>query len=160
MTRLSALLIAFTVSQARADAPMTPPVDHVARSPNGRCTARAGVAAAQVRVSGRAPDGRAVAWSVPGWHRDLLVGNDCRWLGVGYEGLNLLNLGDGDAATPVMTFHADGGPARVVRLGELYPDLSVLPRTVSHWSWNRGTEWDGRRWTVHTVDGRVLAFAP
>lgn len=160
MIRLSALLLAFAVPQARADAPLPPPVDQVVRSPNGRCTARAEVAAAAVRVSGRAPDGRAVAWGVPGWHRDLLVGNDCRRLGVGYEGLNLLNPGDGDAATPVMTFHRNGGSARVVRLGELYPDLSVLPRTASHWSWHQGTGWDGRRWTVHTVDGRVLAFAP
>jgi hypothetical protein len=97
---------------------------------------------------------------VPGWHRVLLVGDDCRLLGIGYPGQNLLSLGDRDAATPVMTFHRDGAPMRVVRLRELYPDLVALRRTVSHWSWQRGSGWDGRRWTVHTVDGRMLTFAP
>ena len=160
MIRLSCLLVALTVLQAHADAPQPPPADHLVRSPNGRCAARAAVAAAQVTISGRAPNSKAVSWTVPGWHRVLLVGDSCRLLGVGYPGQNLLALGDREAATPMMTFHHDGGPVRVVRLGELYRDLATLPRTVSHWSWQRGSEWDGSRWTVHTVDGRVLAFTP
>ena len=160
VVRLSYLLLALATSRAHADAPQPPPTDHVVHSPNERCTGRAEVAAAQVRISGLAPGGKAVSWTVPGWHNVLLVGNDCRLLGVGYPGQNLLALGDRDAGTPVMTFHRDDGPVRVVRLGELYPDLTVLHRTVSHWSWELGSEWDGNRWTVHTVDGRVLTFAP
>ena len=157
---LSCLLFALAVPRAHANAPQPPPADHVVRSPNGRCAARAEVGAAQVTISGRAPGGEAVSWTVPGWHRVLLVGDDCRLLGVGYPGQNLLALGDRDAATPLMTFHRDSGPVRVVRLGELYRDLATLPRTASHWSWQRGSDWDGNRWTVHTVDGRVLTFAP
>ena len=157
---LSCLLLALAIPRAHADAPQPPPADYVVRSPNGRCAARAEVAAARVTIGGRAPGGKAVSWSVPGWHRVLLIGDDCQVLGVGYPGQNILALNDRNAGTPVMTFHRDGGPVRVVRLGELYPDLATLHRTVSHWSWQRGSEWDGSRWTVHTVDGRVLAFAP
>ena len=160
MIRLCCLLLALAVPRAHADGPQPPAADQVVRSPNGRCAARAEVAAAQVTIGGRAPGGEAVFWTVPGWHRVLLVGNDCRLLGVGYPGQNLLALGDRDAATAVMTFHREGGPVRVVRLGELYPDLTALSRTVSHWLWHLGSEWNGSRWIVHTVDGRVLAFAP
>ena len=160
MIRHAVLLLALAASQAHADAPPSPPADQVVRSPNGRCTARADVASAQIRISGRTSSGEAVSWSVPGWHRVLLVGDDCRLLGVGYPGQNLLALDDLDAATPVMTFYSGHGPVRVVRLGELYPDLTVLPRTVSHWSWLRTSGWDGHGWTVQTVDGRVLTFAP
>ncbi len=160
MIRPILLLLVFSATHARADSPLPPPGDHEVRSPNGRCTAWAEVASAQVRVIGRASGGEVISWSVPGWHRALLVGNDCRLLGVVYAGQNLLNLGDRQAATPVLTFHGIGGIVRVVRLGDLYPDLMVLPRTASHWSWQQGSEWDGRRWTVHTVDGRVLTFAP
>jgi len=134
MIHLGLLLLTLTVPQARADAPLTHPADHVAQSPNGHCTARAEVAAARVTVSGRALGGEAVSWSVTGWHRVLLVGDDCQLLGVGYAGVNLLELGDREAATPVMTFHRAGDPVRVVRLGKIYLDLTVLRRTASHWS--------------------------
>jgi hypothetical protein len=90
----------------------------------------------------------------------MLVGDDCRTLGIGYNGSNLLDPADREPGTPVMTFFREGGPGRVVRLGDLYPDPAVLPRTVSHLLWRQQDGWDGRRWTVHTVDGRVLEFGP
>lgn len=154
------LLLTLLATSARADEPLLPASDAEVRSPNGRCAARALVAANRVEVSGRSPDGRAVSWIIPGWHRDLSVADDCCTVGVGYPGLNLLALGGRDAGTAMMTFVHAAGPGRVVRLGELYADLAVLPRTVSHWLWQSAAGWDGERWSVRTVDGRTLEFRP
>ena len=134
MLRSELILFLLMTAAARADAPLPPPEDGEVRCPNSRCVVRAEVAAAQVRIGGRAPNGKVVSWSIPGWHRVLLVGNDCRVVGVGYHGINLLDLQDREPGTVVMTFFRSDGPARVVRLRDLYPDLAVLPRTASHWS--------------------------
>ena len=145
---------------AHADEPLPPPADYQVRSPDGRCIARAELANARVLVAPINDGGHQTLWSVPGWHRSLYVGNNCRVLGVGYDGANLLKLSDRGPDTPVMTFLLPQRVPQVVKLGALYPDMTVLPRTASHWLWYRGSRWDGRRWTVETVDGRVLTFAP
>lgn len=151
------LLLAVLATPARADAPSMPPADHTARSPDGRCVAHAELGRDRVIVSGAAGG---APWIVPGWHRSVLVADGCRTIGVGYDGLSLLREGDLAAETPVLRFFHPDDPGRTVRLGELYPDLAVLPRTVSHRVLYRTTRWDGGAWTVETTDGRILRFAP
>lgn len=149
---VAALLL---TAPARADSPLPPPTDHTVQSPNGRCTARASLREGRVIV---VPAGDGTGWSVPGWHRQLLASDDCRSLGVGYDGLNLLRRPDRLPGTPIMRFFHPDGPGRVVRLHQLYPDLTVMPATVSHWLPYRATHWNGQDWIMDTVDGRRLRF--
>ncbi|HEY4253403.1 MAG TPA: hypothetical protein VGM87_19500 [Roseomonas sp.] len=127
----------------------------MARSPNGRCAAQASLREDRVTI---APVAGGAGWSVPGWHRVLLVADDCRTLGIGYDGANLLRRPDRLPETPVMRFFHPDGPGRVVVLRQLYPDLAVMPATVSHWLLYRSSQWNGRDWVVETADGRVLRF--
>ena len=99
-------------------------------------------------------------WNLPFWNPNLVVSDDCDLLGVGYDRGSLLVLDEKKPDTAVMTFYRRGRVARVIRLGDLYPDLAVLPRTASHWRWLDSSSWSGHAWTVRTVDGRSLVFAP
>jgi len=153
-----------TTAAAHADAPLPPPATYEARSPNRRCVARADVVAGQVVVTpARGMPG--ATWTVAGWHRNIVVGNDCQVLGVGYAGGSLLDHDEREPQTPIMRFYRPGGPGnvvrlRVVRLGEVWPDLTQMPATVSHWQLYSTESWDGQRWTVVTADRRTLSFAP
>lgn len=151
--------IAATAAAAHADAPLPPPSTYEMRSPNRRCVARADVVANQVVVT-PAKGVPGAAWTVAGWHRNIVVSNDCQVLGIGYDGGSLLDQDERESETPVMRFHRPGGPGRVVRLGEVWPDLTQMPATASHWQLYSTAAWDGQRWTVVTADRRTLSFAP
>jgi hypothetical protein len=143
---------------SRADSPLEPPRNHEVRSPDGHCVARAEVGASRI-VASRLVGGRAeTLWTVPAYHRFYAVVDDCRTLVVIYEGANLLDLGDRNASTVVITFYESAREVRKITLGELYPDLAAIQRTVSHWNWYRSIGWAGGGWTVETVDGRTLTF--
>ena len=144
---------------ARADAPLPPPATVRTASPHGTCQAIAAVNPARIVVQARSQPDR-ILWSLPFWTPILVLSDDCSVLGAGYDRANLLTLSEKSPETVVMTFYRDGRTGRVIRLSDLYPDLSVLPRTASHWLWHQGTSWSGQSWTVHTVDGRTLSFAP
>lgn len=147
------------VSPASADAPLPPPATVQVLSPHGTCRAIAALNPARIVVEHRSQPDR-ILWSLPFWNPNLVLSDDCVVLGAGYDRGPLLVLAEKGPDTVVMTFYRTGEIARVVRLGDLYTDLSVLPRTASHWLWHRGTEWSGTTWTVRTVDGRVLSFTP
>ncbi len=137
---------------------MPPPQDLEVSSPSGRCVARAEVAASRI-VASRLADGRAeTLWIFSGHQRFYALADDCRTLLVIYDCANLLNLDDRSASTVVFTFYENAREVRKVALGELYPDLTVLKHTVSHWLWYRSAGWTDRGWTVETVDGRTLTF--
>ncbi len=156
---LALLLSAARMVPARADSPPPAPAGVQVASPGGTCQAIAALNPARIVVQARSQPDR-ILWSLPFWDPNLVLADDCSVLGAGYDRGNLLVLSEKSPDTAVMTFYRDGQVARVVRLGELYPDLSVLPRTASHWSWLQWSEWSGRAWTVHTVDGRTLTFMP
>ena len=151
------VLSAILTSPAPADAPLPPPATTRVTSPRGTCQAVASVGPARITV--QAQPGH-TSWSLPFWNPNLVLSDDCAILGIGYFGSNLLTTADRNADTVVMTFYRQGQIARTVRLDELYPDLAVLPATASHWLWFQKTDWNGRDWTVHTVDGRMVAFEP
>ena len=144
---------------ALADAPLPPPATVRILSPQGGCQAIAVPAPARIVVEDPSHPDR-ILWSLPFWNPNLLLSDDCTVLGAGYDEGALLVLSERSPNTVMMTFYRNGEITRIVRLGDLYADIAVLPRTASHWLWHRGTEWSGRTWMVHTVDGRVLSFTP
>jgi len=97
-------------------------------------------------------------WTLPGYRSFYALADDCRTLVVIFDGANLLDLDDCKASTVVFTFYENAREVRQITLGELYPDLTVLERTVSHFNWYRSTGWTSRGWTVESVDGRTLTF--
>ena len=97
-------------------------------------------------------------WTFPGHRRFYALADDCRTLVVIYDGGNLLDLDDRNASTVVVSFYEYAREVRKITLGELYPDLNVPVRTVSHWAWCQSTGWTSKGWTIKTVDGRVLTF--
>ena len=154
---MAAILLA--ALPALADAPLPPPATVRALSPDGSCLVTAALGPARIIVQKRADPDR-ILWSLPFWSPNLLPGKDCAVLGAGYDRGSLLVLAEKAPDTVVMTFYRDGGIVRLVRLGDLYTDLAVLPRTASHWRWHDGVQWSGQTWTVRTVDGRTLSFTP
>lgn len=141
-----------------ADVPPRSPFDHEVRSPRGKCIARAEAGASRIvafRLAGRR---REILWTLPGYHEFYDVADDCQTRAVIYDGANLLLLDDRDASTVVITFYESAREVRKITLGEIYPDLTVLQRTQSHWAWYQSTGWQGRDWTIKTVDGRTLKF--
>jgi hypothetical protein len=68
-----------------------------------------------------------------------------------YRGANLLAEQDYDPSTVVLSFFHSGKLVKRVPLGELYSDIDVLPRTVSHYFWLKAADWDGGKWSIRTI---------
>jgi hypothetical protein len=158
----SAILWAGGIALSHADSPPRPPYDHEVKSPSGNCVARAEANASRIvgsrlagRLAGRQTE---TLWTFPAYRHVYAVADDCQTLIVIYDGANLLGLNDRDPSTVIITFYESAREVRKVTLGEIYPDLAVLERTVSHWAWYRSTGWMGKDWMVETVDGRTLTF--
>jgi hypothetical protein len=143
-------------SMSRADAPPSPPQDREIRSPSGQCIARAEVAAQRIVGFRLVNRRRETLWTLLEYHQFYALADDCRTLIVIYGGL--LNLNDRYGSTVVFTFYENANEVRKITLGEIYPDLSILPRTASHWAWYQTVGWVDKDWIMKTVDGRTLTF--
>ena len=136
MARLPALqCFVFTVllaCTARADAPLPPPAVVTACSPDQRFCATADPQRNVVALFSRGS--RTALWSLPGWHRYFFVANGGEHIIVGPDGLNLLPLNT-KLSDPLLTFFRREATVRVVSVGALFPALSSLKRTVSHYYW-------------------------
>ena len=149
-----ACLLASTT--ALADAPLPLPQQHTVCSRDARVCATSDPATRLTRVSVQAAGQD--AWTIPGWHRWILVSDDGRSVITGYSGLNLVPV-DVTPEQAVLTFHDRDTQVRSVTLGELYPGLSGLTRTVSHYAWTNGIAINRANQVVVTlVDGSTVAF--
>ncbi len=142
---------------ARADAPLPPPEIFTTCSLNGEVCATAFPDLQETHiVDHRRPD---ELWIIPGWHRGILLANDGQSVVIIYPGLNLLP--DNHLANEAMfTIYRRSGEIHVITLDQLYSDLSVLPRTVSHYAWATNyqlTEDD--ELMIDTEDNRVIRFS-
>jgi hypothetical protein len=81
-----------------------------------------------------AKNSKKILWSIPGWHRWLLVSNDGESIVIGYPGLNLVPY-NVSLKDPVMHFYHRGKRVRSVLLGEIYRDINEMRETVSHRVW-------------------------
>jgi hypothetical protein len=150
-----------------------PPPDTDILSPNGACVARVDHAAQRIIVSnlsGSRP------WTAPGFSGRIqsppvVVADTCAFIGIGPAGGTMIcgRVRRPDAV--ILRFIGRDGRERPVRLRDIYPDLGVLPRWPGEvhpdlvpdhaecFVLHRGLTWDGRRWTIQTVDGRRVSFA-
>src|SRR5262249_43183517 len=103
-----------------ADSPLAPPRDLEVRSPDGRCVARAEVAASRI-VASRVVNGRTeTLWTFQGYERFYAVADDCQTLVIIYSSANLLADNNRSPSTVVFTFYDNAREARKITLGELY----------------------------------------
>lgn len=155
---LAAVIAALGAARSlSADAPLPPPSPIEVCSPNGRFCAVADPAKKSIAV--RAAKEATPLWSLPEWHRSFGLSNDGEVLVVGPDGLNLLPLGVGPGE-PILRFYRRGKLIRAVVLRDLFPDLKLLQRTVSHLAWGslQGVSPQDQL-RVELVTGKRLAFS-
>lgn len=139
-----------------ADAPLPSPAKYTVWSPNRAFFAVADPAAQSVSVFARGA--KSPTWSLRPWRRQVFLANDGDHLVIGPPGLNLIPLETkpGDALLVFMNREA---VVQVVAVGDLFPRLSSLRRTASHYAWGGVigiTVHD--QLVVQLVDGRRVAF--
>ncbi len=143
---------------AIADEPLPPPNRHTACSPSLKFCASSDPATAT--TTQHAKGSSKALWTIPAWHRWLLVSDDGESLVAGYDGMNLAQV-DVTLKEPMFTFYHRGRLVRRVTLGELYRHKSQLQRTVSHLAWMRVAAFNGaNQFVVELVDERKIAFDP
>ena len=140
---------------AYADSPLLPPATHRVASANGKYAAISDPATGTKVIDVAS---RKQLWSMPNWYRDIYLSNDGQHLATGYDGLNLIS-GDPDLSLEMITFWEHGRSIRVVSLGTIVPDKSILRRTFSHFAWGNIEGINGRnQLVVIRIDGREFRF--
>jgi hypothetical protein len=149
-------ILAIAVCAASADTPLPPPSKVTVSSPNGRIRAVSDPESSITRVE----DAKLhkVLWSLPDWYRSLFVANDGKHVVTEYDGLNLLPTDFRDNLV-LLTFWREGKKIREVTVRDLFPDLSILQRTASHYAWceDIGIDEQGRL-KIERVDGKIFVF--
>jgi hypothetical protein len=152
---VASIITTVLLGVAKGDTPLPPPSKTTATSPNGRVRAVSDPKTG-TEVEDLTP--HKVLWRLPDWHRSMFVANDGRHLVSEYEGLNLIPVDFRDDLV-LLTFWREGKKIREVRVGDLFPDHSILLRTASHYLWRHAIEMDAQdRLKVQRVDGRIFFF--
>ena len=143
--------------RALADAPLRPPAKYTVCSSNQAFCAVADPAVQSVSIF---PRGASTAtWSITPWHRQVFLANDGDHLVIGPPGLNLIPL-EAKLRDPLLIFMNRKATVRVVTVGDLFPTLSSLRRTASHYVWGEVVGVTARnQLVVRLVDGRRVAFS-
>jgi hypothetical protein len=155
---LSLLLALFATARLGfADAPLRPPAKYTVCSPNHAFCAVADPAVRSVSVFARGS--ASPAWSLAAWHRQVFLADDGDHLVIGPPGLNLIPL-DTKLGDTLLVFMNRKAIVRVVPVGELFPSLSSLRRTASHYAWGEVVGMSARdQLVVKLVDGHRVAFS-
>lgn len=152
---------ALSYAPARADQPPPPPSDrtvtHFDRyGDGGTCTIHSQLNQKRtIAIKTKGTESQ-LLWEVPGWHAIFFATGDCRTLVIMHTRANLLYLDQRRPDTVVIEVFRDGKVSRRVLLGEVFPDLTPIERTVSHWSWLRGFHMHQDAFVLETVDGRTV----
>lgn len=93
-----------------------------------------------------------VLWSRKEFVVKGYVSDDGQAVASCYAGLNLLPLDAKADFLVARIFHASGR-AKEIRIGAVYPDIRVLPRTDSHVEWGRCIDIDEDGLIIERVDG-------
>jgi hypothetical protein len=153
---LAALSLIGGMAPARADSPMPPPAVSQTSSPDGSFRAVADPRSDLLSVFRRGAS--TPLWTLRGWRRSFFLANDGEHLVIGPDGLNLLSV-DVDEDSALLVFMHRTEQLRVVTVGQLFPGLRGLQRTVSHLAWGviLGVS-SQNRLVVDLVDGRRIEF--
>ena len=148
-------ILAITISAARGDMPLPPPSKVTVTSPSGRIRA---ISDPQLGTTVEDTAQQRVLWRMPEWHRAIFVADDGKHVVTEYDGLNLIPIDFSDDLV-LLTFWREGSKIREVRVKDLFPDHSLLRRTVSHYTWGEveGIDEHGRL-RVRRIDGTTLLF--
>lgn len=141
-----ALLLA---APALADEPLPPPAAYVQATPDGLFRVSSTLEPALTTID-PVPGVAGAAWSIDGFHRNVLVAEDGNSALVLPEGGNLL--GSADPSLLLMTFHRPGGEAVAIALGEVMDPATLVP-TASHYLWMTSAEAQGGAFVVALADG-------
>lgn len=141
----------------RADSPLPPPEVLTFCSASKQFCAVSDPVKAITRVSSQRP--QKVLWSIPGWHRWIVVSDDGKSVVIAYSGVNLVPW-DVTLDEPVLFFYSRGKLVRTVTLGALYESKSQMVATASHFSWVRGIRFNkANQLVVELTTGKDKAFA-
>lgn len=156
---ISTLLV---FAHAAADSPPAALVDAQTYSQNRRYFAVSELRSSRTRVFGSGHK-KTHLWEFPGFYPVLFVANDGKHLVVGHPDGNLLPK-NARADEPFLIFYTAKKTDVVIRkltIGDIFPDLSLVPKTVSHRAWGNYLGFDHANWFgIVLFDGRVLLFDP
>lgn len=144
--------------RAGADSPSPPPARYSRCSSSGAFCFTSDPAAGTSVHTSTAPE--TSLWRLPSWYRVAFVSNDGEHLVVGFDGVNLVPLGDPEGST-IVQFWRRTELVKAYTLGELGYRRESLHRTASHYAWGRYDGFDsngGFRLTM--IDGVSLVFDP
>jgi hypothetical protein len=153
-----AILLLFSIAgHSRADAPLPAPEILTFCSANKQFCAVSDPVKRITRVSSKRFD--KTLWSIPGWHRWVILSNDGESMVIAHSGINLVP-SDVTLREPVLRFYSRGQLVRAVTLGDLYKTKSELVPTVSHFAWVRAVGFNkANQLVVELVSGKKVAFA-
>ena len=153
---IALMMAAFGASHLWADKQLPPPGKITVCSTDGAFCAIADPTGPSLSVFRRGAT--AAVWSLPAWHRQFFLSNDGDHLVIGPEGLSLLPL-ETRLSDRLLIFMKREAVVRVVTVGDLFPDLSLLRRTASHLEWGRVVGISPRgQLVVELVGGRRVAY--
>jgi hypothetical protein len=150
------ICLAFASASSSANAPLPLPSKLTVCSPDRAFCAVASPTSPSLAVFPACAS--SPLWSLPTWHRYFFLANGGDHLVLGPEGLNLLAL-NVRPTDSLLVFTRRGAIVRIVRVGDLFPNLRGLQRTVSHFAWGSIVGINARnQLIVELVTGRRLAF--
>ena len=143
-----------------ADEPLPPPHRHTTCSPSGEACVTSDPKEGTFSHPPGAADSSAALWTLPGWYRVAYLADDGDHLVTGYNGNNLVPLGDSEGIE-ILTFWRRGQSLQSYRLSDLIASKKALRRTPSHYHWGgyEGFDADGN-FRLSTVEGVVFVFHP
>ena len=115
-----------------ADRPLPPPAKYEVCSPDQAFCAVADPSSHATSIYAR---GSTIPiWGLGAWHRQVFLANGGDHLVIGPDGISLISLAT-KISDPLLTFMKRNSVIRVVKVGDLFPALSTLQRTASHYFW-------------------------
>lgn len=143
-------------------------------SPNGRCLAYVDAASEHVTGYRLEDNGKTELWVIPQYALVVDVADDCQSAIAIYRGGGMIYGPEHHPLTGVIFFFRSGKLLRKMALGELYPNIDALPRSVSHTIWLPNLKtvsgWENSKWFILTLSlpfslpelssGRKLMFDP
>lgn len=129
-------------------------------SANKRFSAVSDIKARHTRVFSVSTGKNRLLWEIAGYCPSMFLSDNGSHLVVGQAEGNLLPA-DVKPEHQFLSFYATGKLIRSVQVGEVFPDLSKLPKSSSHLVWGNFSGFDRKgRFAIILFDGRQVAYDP
>ncbi len=145
-------------AMARADEPLPTPIDYIVYSSNKQCSAHAKLNTNSIIIYRLDDKKQEKSWIIPDWKRNIYLSNNCDLLFSIYDGQNLLAENDKKPSTIIVYVFRKGKESKKITLGDIYPNLDILPKTMSNFILYKQIKWDGEFLRLITVDDREINF--